>query len=53
MLKRLLVLLLAITFLAPLAADAGTPKSGGTLKFALLRCCQDLHAPAQFDSVDK
>ena len=37
MLKRLLMILLALMFLVPALAEAGAPKSGGTLKFALLR----------------
>ena len=37
MFKRLALLLIVVAMLAPVAAAAGTPKSGGTLKFALLR----------------
>jgi ABC-type transport system substrate-binding protein len=37
MLKRVLLIVLALAFLAPVLSDAGAPRSGGTLKFALLR----------------
>jgi len=37
MVKRLLLIVLAFTLFAPVLAEAGAPKSGGTLKFALLR----------------
>jgi ABC-type transport system substrate-binding protein len=37
MLKRALVILLAIVVLAPILGEAGAPKPGGTLKYALLR----------------
>ncbi len=37
MTKRLLVILLALMLLVPVLAEAGGPKPGGTLKFALLR----------------
>ena len=37
MLKRVLVILLAIVVLAPILGEAGAPKPGGTLKYALLR----------------
>jgi len=36
-LKRLLVILLAVGVLVPFLAEAGAPKAGGVLKYALLR----------------
>ena len=37
MLKRMLVILVAIAVLAPILGEAGAPKPGGTLKYGLLR----------------
>jgi len=37
MMKRALVVLLAIVLLAPVLGEAGAPKAGGTLKYGLLR----------------